>query len=331
MSKLMHIAPVAAASWSPVKRAWLAFLDQVQPDPEMRLFLQRLAGSAALGIPGKETVAIHYGGGANGKSTWVESIRDVLGRDYCAEVAPEALVKAKGRGMEMERHLYPLPGKRLATTLEPDEGQSLNESAIKRVTSSEPVVGRGVFRNGFEFTPVCTVMMATNHRPDVGGTDDGIWRRVALIPWSQCIPEDQKDIRFREKMVAAESAGILAWVVRGARDFLANGLPRPSEVSDATADYRVESDVVGAFLDESCQTSTNDSLFCPAGELYEAFCAYLRKQGEPKMTNRAFADRMKRRGVPKRKTNTGARWLGLDLTLAIREELSRSGGARHEG
>ena len=303
---------------------WLEWLHEFQPDPEVRLFLQRLAGSCAVGITGKETAAIHHGHGANGKTTYIESVRDVLGRDYCAEMKPETLLQAKG-GSEMEYHFVVLPGRRMATTLEPAEGKKLNEAAIKRITSSEPVVARERYHEAWEFTPVCTVMVATNHRPEVSGTDDGIWRRVALVPWTQTISADRKDVRFREKLVRAEGPGILAWIVQGARDYLENGLPRPEAVTDATADYRVESDVVGAFLSERCNQGNSDALFCPSAELLKAFNAYAKEQGEGELSARAFADRMARRGIQKKPTKTGKRWLGIDITLEYRAELRTKG------
>ncbi len=303
---------------------WLAFLEMVQPDPEVRLFLQRLAGSCAVGITGKETTAIHHGHGANGKSTFIETVRDILGRDYCAELKPETLLHAKG-GSEMEHHFVVLPGRRMATTLEPDEGKKLNEAAIKRLTSSEPVVARERYHEAFEFTPVCTLMVATNHRPEVSGTDDGIWRRVALVPWSERIPEDRKDIRFREKLVRAEGPGILAWLVQGARDYLEHGLPRPEAVTDATADYRTESDVVGSFLNERCNQGSSDALFCPSAELLKAFNAYAKEQGEGELSAKAFANRMSGRGIRKVRTKASKRWLGVDITPEYREELRQKG------
>ena len=213
----------------------------------------------------------------------------------------------------------------MATTLEPDEGKKLNESAIKRITSSEPVVAHARYHEAFEFTPVCTLMMATNHRPEVSGTDDGIWRRVGLVPWSETIPEDQKDIRFREKLIAAEGPGILDWIVQGARDFITNGLPRPEAVTTATNEYRTESDVVGAFLSERCFQGSRDGLFCPSAELLKAFNAYAKEQGEAEMSARTFADRMAARGIQKKHTNTGKRWLGIDITPEYRSELRTKG------
>ena len=124
---------------------------------------------------------------------------------------------------------------------------------------------------------------------------------------------------------SAEGPGILAWLVQGARDFITNGLPRPKAVTTATDEYRTESDVVGAFLNERCFQGSRDGLFCPSAELLKAFNAYAKEQGEPELSARTFADRMAARGIQKKPTKTGKRWLGIDITSEFRDELRQKG------
>ena len=119
----------------------------------------------------------------------------------------------------------------------------------------------------------------------------------------------------------AEAPGILGWLVEGAQSFLDEGLKRPPEVADATSEYRSESDSLGAFLDAWC--SQGERLLCPGGELYKAFCAYIREEGGNDCAANSFAERMKRRGFRK---GTGRRrytWLGVDLLSERREQLTR--------
>lgn len=298
---------------------WEAWLTEMQPDQDVREYLQRLGGSALLGLPGKEVVAIHFGFGANGKSTYVEAIRDVLGLDYTAELPAETLVTGKREGPALELLVGQMPGKRLVTTLEPAASSKLNEAAVKRVTSNERLVGRLRYGQAFEFTPVGTVMAATNHRPRVDGVDDGIWRRIHLVPWREVVPEDRRDPRFRERLLADEGQGILAWLVRGAQAYLADGLQRPRTVSDASEDYRRESDAVGAFLAECCDEHPG-ARRQPAGELYDAFRRYVEQNGLGELASNQFAERLEARGFERTRSRGRSYWNGVQLSRSDEPE-----------
>lgn len=291
---------------------WDEWLAEMQPDQEVRDYLQRLGGSALLGVAGKEVVAIHFGFGANGKSTFVEAIRDVLGLDYSAELPAETLVTGKRDGRALELLVGQMPGKRLVTTLEPSASSRLNEAAVKRVTSNERLVGRLLYGQAFEFTPVGTVMAATNHRPRVDGVDDGIWRRIHLVPWRQVVPEGRRDPRFRERLLAGEREGILAWLVRGALLYQVDGLGKPKAVSDASEDYRRESDAVGAFLAECCEVHQG-ARRQPAGELYEAFRRFAEQNGLGEIASNQFSERLEARGCEKTQSRGRRYWNGVQL------------------
>jgi len=321
-----HITRIAPHEYDPQAACprWLAWLEEFQPDEETRRYLQKLAGQSLLAEPNKFVLAIHYGMGANGKSTFVNIVRSVIGDEYAVEASSDLLTYSGNQSRELANQVVNLPGARLAVTSEPAEGCRLNSSAVKRITSGDPMQGRWLYKEAFPFVPVCTVMMTTNHMPVISETDDGIWRRVHLIPWEVAIDPAKMDRRFHLNLVEAEGPGILRWMVEGAQAYLAEGLVLPEHLAEATEDYRQEADEVGAFLSDWCVLGDAEVLSEAGSVMHKAFLAWaLDNGGDTKLANNSFAGRMKSHRLSKGKGRNRRRWIGVQLTPAAYEVLEQ--------
>lgn len=190
---------------------WERTLVRVLSDPEVRAFVQRSLGYALTGSVREQCVFLWHGGGRNGKATVLEALRHALG-DYAAETPAETITARNGGGVPSD--VARLAGARFVTARETEEGQRLAESLVKQLSGWDTVTARFLFHEWFEFTPVLKLFLATNHLPQVRGTDEGLWRRIHLVPWDQTLSPGEVDKDLPEKL-RAESAGILAWAVRG--------------------------------------------------------------------------------------------------------------------
>lgn len=225
---------------------WERFLAEVQPDPEMRAFLQRLAGYALTGEIREHILPFHYGTGANGKGTYLEHALLKLAGDYGAKLT-DSLVYQSAKGHVPHLEVANLCGKRFALGEENAEGGSLNESLLKAMTGGDRVKGRFHYGNFVEYFPTYKTALVGNHKPRIDGTDDGIWRRFLLVDWPVQIPPARRDGQLKDKL-AAEMPGILNWVVAGARDWMQDGLRPPECCTAATAAYRMQSDKLAEFI-----------------------------------------------------------------------------------
>lgn len=298
---------------------WERTLVRVLPDPEVRAFVQRSAGYALTGSVREQCVFLWHGGGRNGKTTVVEALRHALG-DYAAETPAETLTARSGGGVPSD--VARLAGARFVTARETEDGQRLAEGLVKQLSGGDTVTARFLFHEWFEFTPVLKLFLATNHRPQVRGTDEGLWRRIHLVPWDQTLSPAEVDRDLPEKL-KAEAAGILAWAVRGCLAWQRAGLCPPAAVADATAAYRRESDAVAGFLDERCVL--RGDLSQPAGALLAAFEAWARESQSPPVSPPDFVRRLAERGLRKARRRAGYVWEGLALRddwegLALRDE-----------
>jgi putative DNA primase/helicase len=311
---LTKIAPVAyvAAADAPF---YHAFLDRVfAGDGKLVAFLNRVAGLSILGTTSERLLPICHGAGANGKSTLLELWSRVLG-DYADQADADTLLLAKRQTTGNTPELADLHGKRLVVTSETSEGRRLDVARVKAITGGDTIKACRKFENPFSFTPSHTVWLATNHRPRI--TDDGaaIWDRVHLIPFTVTFPPDTRVPRLElDERLDQDAPGVLAWLVRGAVEYLRNGVGEiPEAVRIATDAYRSNEDVIGAFLDDMTERSLSDNTACRA--LFTAYSEWCDGAGERPMRERDFAPRVEAKGYEKHKTKTSNVWLNLRLKV----------------
>src|SRR5262249_35834903 len=142
-------------------------------------------------------------------------------------------------------------GKRLVVCVETHEGARLDEALVKELTGGDPIAARRMKENWWEFEPTHKAIMVTNHKPEVRGTDQGIWRRIRLIPFTVCFPEERQDKKLGARL-ESEAEGILTWMAQGCIDWQRIGLGTPTGVRNATNEYRAEQDRLAEFLRVHC-------------------------------------------------------------------------------
>lgn len=289
---------------------WLAFLRRIMGgDDEMVRFVQRVVGYCLTGSTREQALFILYGNGSNGKSTFLDTVRKVLG-DYAVHTRADTFMRDHRTG-GVPNDVAALRGARLVTASEPERGAVLNESQIKEMTGDSALTARFMRQDFFTFEPTFKLLLATNHRPIVRGTDHGIWRRIRLIPFEERIADDEKDPELGKKL-AAEHDGILRWALAGCIEWQRIGLAPPERVLLATTDYRTDMDLVGEYLSERCVLSPDATV--ANTELWQDFDRWSRERGEKERSQqwltRALVDRGLRQN-PSRKQ--GRRWDGIAL------------------
>lgn len=249
---------ITAAEYSPTAEAprWQEFLQQIfQADEMLIKFVQKLFGYTLTGTMSEQNFIILHGkggntNGANGKSVFVETLREIL-NSYAVTINPEILLVNKFGGTDSTTmsELSLMKGARMIATSETESDVRLSEALIKRMTGGEAITAKKLYAEPFTFMPTGTIWMSTNNKPIVRGTDHGIWRRLIFIPFLAQIPENQKDIHLKDKLMR-EKSGILNWAVDGALMWQREGLKPPAIVQAENNEYREEMDTVGQFLSE---------------------------------------------------------------------------------
>ena len=253
-------------------------------DIAMVEFVQRLSGLGILGEVVEHLLPICHGDGANGKSVFVESLMGAMG-DYAMKAPRDFCIATKHEGHPTE--IADLYGKRLVVITETGDGQRLDEALVKELTGGDTLRARRMREDFWEFAPSHLAVMVTNHQPAVKGTDNGIWRRLKLVPFNVVIPTDQQDPELGRKL-QAERPLILRWMVQGYLDYRRGGLRPPEAVQVATDGYRSEMDSFGQFLEECC--TIGRGLLVKG--LFKHYSNWCEQAGEKPISGNKFAKRM---------------------------------------
>lgn len=305
--------------------AYDAFFAWAQPDEGMRRYLHQVAGYAASGDTSEQKLWFWYGLGANGKSTAIDLWAHVVG-DYSGTIGIETFLDQgiKKRGEQASPDLARLGGVRLLRASEPERGSKLNEALIKAATGGEPMAVRALHRGFFDLQPLFKLIIGGNYKPDIPGTDEGIWRRMKLVPWNAHVEDKDRDEGLPARL-RAEAAGVFNHIVRGMQDWLAHGLIEPAAVKEATQQYREDSDPLARFL--SMCTLFDPESRAQSSKLYEVFVAWCKAAGEREWSQKGFSKAMLDKGFVK-KASDGMQWIGMKLIRQASDFVDHEGKVR---
>jgi DNA primase len=293
-------------------------LEKVQPDLTNRTYLHTVGGLCLTGDATPQQMWFWYGNGSNGKSTIVDIWSRLLG-DYAQTIPIETFLET-GRsrtGDQATPHLVSLVGARLVRASEPAQGARLSESLIKEVTGGEPMKVRQLNKPFFDFKPQFKLIVSGNYKPEIRGIDEGIWRRVNLVPWKVHITDDaDKDPHLVDKVVAGELSGVLNHLLDGLRLYFLEGrLTKSADVAEAVESYRRDADPLGRFIEDCLDRTDDDADRLPAKLLYETYTRWCDGNGEYAWKLTSFGKALRERGLRRRKVSVNM-YLGIRFTDA---------------
>ena len=295
---------------------WDRFLATTfQSNARVERYMQRLAGLMFIGEVREHILPFAHGAGGNGKGVFAEVLSAIAG-DY-ATSAPQGFLVV-GR----EKHpteLAMLQGRRLVITSEINEDTKFDEAKMKALTGGDTITARFMGKDFFDFSPSHTFLLLGNSQPKVETGGDSVWRRLRLIPFTHSVPEDERIEDLQQRLVAEEGAGILAWIIRGAVEYAADGLDTPPEVLAATDAYRAEEDHLGRFIEDRCELGGGYLVVVDTSELRKAYDAWCREQHQDALTATAFGRQLKQRFEVGDKRSNGRRFY-TNIRLAVEEK-----------
>ena len=282
------------------------FIADVVPDVDLRRYVQKWLGYGLTGLTREQIFLFLFGSGQNGKSTLINVIRDIMGKQLHTSISSRTIMDDPNKNSALA--MVPFVSPRAVTMTEGKENARFDEELIKAVTGGDDIVARRHYELEFSFKPQLKLTIAANHKPKITGTDKGIWRRVRLVPFEQQIVKVDPDLPAK---LANEKSGILNWMLLGLAAYYAEGLKTPQAVLDATAEYQKDSDVLGIFLEECCVKDAGAKL--NGGVLYKTYADWCELNGNRPLANNHLANKIKERGFEKGGGRERYTWVGLRL------------------
>lgn len=301
MTKLSPVAYDPAATcplWEECLATWMG------ENSDLVDYLRRVVGYALTADVSEQVLFFLYGLGSNGKSTFLNVIRELLA-DYGIQAVSELLTVKNHEAHPTER--ADLFGRRFVSTIEVDEGKRMAESLMKQLTGGENLKARRMRQDFFEMRPTWKIFLAANHKPTIRGTDFAVWRRIRLIPFTVTIRDEDKDKDLAAKL-KDEFPGILAWAVRGCLEWQQNGLADPEEVTQATEEYQREQDTLAGFITDRCVVG--DFVKVKSSLLLKAYQEW---SGDKVITPQAFRKRLNDKGFQSKETGGSFYYHGVGL------------------
>jgi len=289
---------------------WLDFLAQIMNGSEdMIKSLQQMVGYSLSGFNSERCIFILHGDGANGKSTFLDTLITIFG-SYGSVVSPNSL-------MVQDRSAIPddiaaLKDKRFVTSSESDSTSRLSEAFVKSLTGDLQIPARFLYKGWFRFEPRFKLWLATNHKPRIIGTDNAIWDRIRLIPFAVRIPRADQDRTLRDKLVA-EGRGIVNWAVQGYLEWNANErqIDLAPAIHDATNDYRTQQDTIGQFIDDNIEY--NYGSITSKTEIYRIYVKWCEAEGHRPLNAINFGEKLRERKFEEGRTAKTRGWKNIRL------------------
>jgi putative DNA primase/helicase len=289
---------------------WKQFIAEIMGgSEELQKYIQRFLGYCLTGLNTEQVFQFGHGTGRNGKGKLLDTVADVMG-DYALSVSPETFVVSQN-----DRHpteIARMAGARLIIGQEVPTGRKWNVTRIKELTgadSSTKIPARFLNKDFFEFTPKGKLFLTGNDKPELGKVDVAIRERLMLIPFLVQFLGTKQDKNLGEKL-KAESAGILAWMIEGLRQWQIEGLAPPKAVTDASKEYLDSEDNIQNWIEDRCEIGADHSAGSTA--LYDDFREWAEypKDG---ISRDKFVRELVDRGYPRDRSRAVRSIMGLRL------------------
>jgi len=288
---------------------WKKFISEiVNEDKELEEFIQRAIGYSLTGSTKEQKLFICYGKGSNGKSILLEILRILL-NNYASNIKTDSILLKRNKS-SANPDIAKLKGIRFVTAQEIQEGKKLDEALVKEITGADTITARFLYNNEFEFRPEFKLWLATNYKPAISGTDDGIWRRLILIPFKCTFTEQKgnKDSDLLDKL-KKELPGILNWCIEGYRAWEEYGLSEPDIVKREINNYKKEMDTLEQFIDEKLVVKSDATI--KNSRLVELYNIWNNSKVSTQLFGKIFKDKADKLELKKERRNYGYVWIGI--------------------
>ena len=255
-----------APRWEQALREWFS-------DPKVRDYVHRVAGSALVGSQRDHVIIIHFGHGRNGKGTLTGAMQHVLG-PYAHVIHLSLLVRQ--RYPQHDTVKADLFRKRLAVASETERRVKLDEASVKNLTGGDRITAHRMREDFWEFDPSHSLWLQTNHLPEIGGRDTGIWSRIKVVKWEETFTG--KEDKTLKKTLESEAPGILRWLVEGCLKWEKQELVEPEAVIRETLAYRNAEDIFSRFQSDT-GLALDPDYSIPAGYLQDLLSEWAHAEG----------------------------------------------------
>ena len=298
------ITRLAGCEWDPEAKAprFVQFISEVVgEDEDDANYLKKLMGYVLSGGRVEQRLQILIGDGGDGKSTFIETLKRLLG-DYQTTLAATSISAQNTAAIPND--IAKLAGKRLATISELPQKLHVNTQLVKAMSGGDTMTARFLHKEFFDFQPTAQLLVATNFYPFADPEDKAYFRRLAILRFPKSFADENPDKELKSKL-ASELPGIAVWAVEGYRAYLEEGLELTPSMRYELDKYRRFTDPLTGFFENCLEVTHRDKHFVPTDDLVDAAANYCRAEDRPHPAKSDVLRYMERRGLERVQRRVG--------------------------
>ena len=281
---------------------WLTFINRVvDNDQNIIEYLQKACGYSISGTVSEEKVFYVYGAGGNGKSVFFNILMEIF-KDFVIKTPTEMLLQKSFDGIPND--VVRMKGARMVVAAEMPENRNLNESKLKDLSGGDALTGRYLFQEYVEFKPMHSLWLYGNSKPKIVGTDNGIWRRIVILPFRVTIPDNERIPRhILQANLLSNKQGIFNWLIEGLSKYNSQGLKLPAILVEEMNEYRASLDETVSFISDCCIIDKKAE--CMGSDLVNSYETWCQNHGITSSGKKKLYEKLSNKGFEKCMTRAG--------------------------
>ena len=316
------LAPVTPApEGAPLGPQFKAFLAAITGnDEDFEKTLQQWAGISATGSSRDQRILFLYGSGGNGKGVFLRTLAGLLG-DYAVNAPRDMLMLEKYS--QHATHLVDVLRARMALATEVDDDATWDTALVKDITGGDAMSVNRMRQDPFRLSARCSITISGNKKPALKGIDEAVRRRFLVATFVLRLTPDMVKTDLEQVFIRDEGPAIMRWIIDGAVQRENEGKLHVAKViSEDTADYFAEEDVLGDFIAQYMEP-VSEALDPPqkvrTSDVFATWKAFCRASGRAFGAQNSFTTAMKAAGVMYARTMDGRYFLHYNLRLTPKD------------
>jgi putative DNA primase/helicase len=265
-----------------------SFVGQILP-PEAHQSLKQLLGYLLIPSAKYRKFFVFVGSGANGKSTLIEVIVEILGHDNVSHESLHNLASNRFAVAEVY-------GKLANIYADLDSGDIGSSGLLKLIVSGDPLQYERKFKDPFKAPMTARLLFSANKIPIIKEESKAIQDRLIILEFPYRFEEDQQDKELLNRLTTEEEIeGIIAqWALPGLQSLLTNHkFDIPVRSQELLKHYRKQSDPFSDFADQHIEVASE--AYVSKAETYKTYQQWCDQSGisqNQQLSQREFSRRI---------------------------------------
>lgn len=246
--------------------SFLKYLSQCLPRTHDLYMVMEAFASCLLKTSKFEKAFMFIGGGSNGKSTFLETMMEVLGRENISNVSIHDLTTQRFTKAELE-------GKLANIYADVESNELKSTGVLKALISGDSILVERKNMHPFKMRNIAKMFFSANRFPEVLDQSNAMFRRFVIIDWFVTFDKD-KDINLKSRLKESnELSGILNILVRLAHNLERRGKFKYNvDINKLRKSWNERADPIRKFIEDSIVQGENYEIDKAA--LYEAYTKF---------------------------------------------------------